>query len=130
MNKLTILASVLIAVASTAESAGLRNQQDTVMLECSSLLRCTGGGDISPLVCEPTTLEVTVVSATPGAPEINAGDQCSSAIGALVNSRFMLLSATSTTSEIFLIKEDSGAFPTTPTSVQYLFVSKPARRGH
>jgi hypothetical protein len=123
----------VLLVASTAESAGLWYARQTVVLECGVV----APDDSEPMLPpdpamaspEPTTLfpQVIAVSGTPDAPAIGIGDPCGIAIGALMNSRFTLLSATPT----------SPTLPGGPTpemgknvsSVQYLFVSKPGRGG-
>ena len=125
MYKRAILVAALIAFASAAQGTGLANARQAVVLECATVSP-PSGGPIPPPVPMPPTPEVIAVSATPDAPAISIGDPCGVAIGALMNSRFMLLSATPTSPTI---TADIGLPPPMNvldvSSVQYLFVSKP-----
>ena len=118
MYKLAIFFAALMVVAGTAQAGGFGNAKETVVLDCGIGIIFPPFGDPNPPPPEPKLL-VAAVSGTSGAPGIENGDECGVAIGLLINSRFMLLSAT-----------PSGAFPLglpegPNPAVQYLFVSKP-----
>ena len=119
-NVALMLVLAVLLVAGTAESAGLRNSRQTVVLECGAVTPEFPPPDFTPI------LEVIAVSGTPGAPAISAGDLCAIAIGALMNNRFRLLSATATSPKI---PGGEALPPAEVSSVQYLFVSKPGHGG-
>ena len=125
-NVILMLFLAVLLVPGTAESAGLRNARQTVVLECGVVTPESGSMPPAATTAVPTTPfpEVIAVSGTPVAPAISIGDPCGIAIGELMNNRFMLLSATSTSPRISL---GPALPPTNVSSVQYLFVTKSGR---
>ena len=133
-NVLLMLFLAVLLVAGTAESAGLGNARQTVVLECGVVTPEPENGsepEPGPMPANTTespspSLEVIAVSGTPEAPAISIGDPCGTAIGELMNNRFRLLSATPTSPAL----SPGSALPLTPvSSVQYLFVSWPGFAG-
>ena len=117
-----ILVVLLSSIAATAQSTGL-SERGVVVLECAAV-SFPGGGPPPQPPPEPPALLVIAVTGTPGVPDIVVGQECGLAIGALVNDRFLLHSATPTSPTV------PGLGPTPDlltelSSVQYLFVSKP-----
>ena len=119
-NIVLMLFVAVLLVASTAESGGLGNELQTVVLECGVVIP-----DIPPPEFVPIP-EVIAVSTTPGAPAINNGDPCAIAIGELINNRFSLLSATPSSELV----PGGAAITLEVSTVQYLFVSKHGSKDH
>ena len=131
-NVVLMLFLAVLLVASAAESTELEYARQTVVLECAVGIPAWGSLPLPPpgpamQQSEPTTPfpEVIAVSGTADAPVISIGDPCGIAIGALMNHRFRLLSATPTSPTILGGDPEE---PRTVSSVQYLFVSRPEPR--
>lgn len=124
-NIVVMLFLAVLLVAGTAESRQLGNERQTVVLECGVLP--PDDSTMPPPGQEVVSIpQVIAVSVTSGAPAINKGDPCATAIGELINTRFNLVSATSSS-----VQTSGGpAISIEVSTVQYLFVSKPGSGDH